>query len=274
MLQQKIQECFAIKQFRKLTKQSPEKFVLIDVRNPDEFAVKHIPGAINIPLPQLEVRSKELSKDVIIVTVCGKGGGRSAYGAEQLRQLGFNNATYLCGGTFGWYENYFPAMQKETGPNHLISPVRISRIKEQGYDTCFTNEEISIHAIGNRFAYQMCTLLFTTGLILTSIPILTAAAIIALLTVILPYHPFDYLYNPIVRHWLNRPILPRRSNQAKFACGIASVWLGTIIYLFHNSLFIWGYVLGGVLFVIALLVSTIDFCIPSLIYNKLFRKGK
>lgn len=164
--------------------------------------------------------------------------------------------------------------KKQAEPNCLISPVRISRIKVQGYDTGFTDEEISIHAVGNRFSYQLCTLLFTTGLVLTSIPVLTVAAIIALFTVILPYHPFDYLYNHVVRHWLNRPKLPHRTDQAKFACGIASVWLGVIIYLFRNSLFVWGYVLGGILFVIALLVSTVDFCIPSLIYNKLFRRGK
>jgi hypothetical protein len=158
--------------------------------------------------------------------------------------------------------------------NCLISPARISRLKVQGYDTGFTDEEISQHAAGNRFAFQMCTLLFTTGIVLTNIPILLATAIIAFLTVILPNHPFDYLYNYGVRYWLNRPKLPRRARQAKFACSIASLWLGIIIYLFYNNLFAWGYALGGILFVIALLVSTIDFCIPSLIYNSLFRRRK
>ena len=164
--------------------------------------------------------------------------------------------------------------EQKTELNCMISSVRISRIKVQGYDTVFTDEEISIHSVGNRFAYQMCTLLFITGLVLTSIPVLTVAAIIAFFTVILPYHPFDYLYNYIIRHWFNRPKLPRRTNQAKFACGIASIWLGFIIYLFHHSQFAGGYALGGILLVIALLVSIIDFCIPSLIYNKLFRKRK
>ncbi len=156
----------------------------------------------------------------------------------------------------------------------LISQLRIARIKEQGYDTGYTDEEISKHAVGNRFAYQLCTILFTTGIVLTNIPILSVAAIIALLTVILPYHPFDYLYNYSLRLWLGRPKLPRRSGQAKFACGIASVWLAVIIFLFHSSFFVWGYVLGGILFIIALLASTIDFCIPSLIYNNLFRRRK
>lgn len=157
----------------------------------------------------------------------------------------------------------------------MLSSTRICRIKAQGYDRGFNEDEISQHAVGNRFAYQMCTLLFVTGLVLTNIFILTAAAVIAFLTVILPYHPFDYLYNYGVRHFLTRPKLPHRSAQAKFACGIASVWLTVIIFLFSTDQLIWGYFLGAILFLVALLVSTIDYCIPSLIYNRLFKsKGR
>jgi rhodanese-related sulfurtransferase len=109
MQEQKIQEpiatgCIAIDQFHQLIQQSFALVTIIDVRSPDEFTEKHIPGAINIPLTELEIRAKELSKDNIIITACGKGGGRSAQGAELLKQLGFSNANYLCGGTFGWYE--------------------------------------------------------------------------------------------------------------------------------------------------------------------------
>lgn len=156
--------------------------------------------------------------------------------------------------------------------NELISQSRISCIKVQGYDTGFTDEDISIHSVGNRFAYQMCTLLFATGLVLTSIPILLIAAVIAFFGIILPYHPFDYLYNYGVRYLLNRPKLPRRTAQAKFACGIATTSLTAIIILFHASLFIWGYVVGGMLFVVATLVSITDICIPSIIFNFLFRR--
>jgi hypothetical protein len=155
---------------------------------------------------------------------------------------------------------------------NLLSPFRISCIKQQGYDKGFTDREISEHSIGNRFAYQMCTLLFATGLILTNTAILTVAAAIALSTVVLPRHPFDYLYNYVIRHWFNRPRLPYRTNQTKFACGIASVWLGTILYFFYTHQFVWGYITGGILLVVALLVSIFDFCIPSLVYNSLFRR--
>jgi len=87
-----------------LLKQSPDQITIIDVRSPDEYTDKHIPGAINIPLAELENRSNELSKQAIIITACGKGGGRSAQSAELLKQLGFVKANFLCGGTFGWYD--------------------------------------------------------------------------------------------------------------------------------------------------------------------------
>jgi rhodanese-related sulfurtransferase len=41
-------------------------------------------------------------KDDVIVTACGKGGGRSTVGSDKFKELGFKNAYWLCGGTFGW----------------------------------------------------------------------------------------------------------------------------------------------------------------------------
>ncbi|MBK8496649.1 MAG: rhodanese-like domain-containing protein [Chitinophagaceae bacterium] len=98
------QACFAIKDLRALQAQAAEQLTIIDVRNPDEYAALHIPGAINIPLPELEIRSKELSKKNMIVTACGKGGGRSAQGAAVLKQIGFNRANYFVRRHFGWFE--------------------------------------------------------------------------------------------------------------------------------------------------------------------------
>ncbi len=98
-----MQNCFAIDKLQQLLKQSPEGIIIVDVRSQEEYAEKHIPGAINIPLGELGIRSGELSKESIIITACGKGGGRSAEAAEKLKQLGFSKTIYLCGGTFGWY---------------------------------------------------------------------------------------------------------------------------------------------------------------------------
>ena len=108
MPDQKMQEpiaigCFTIEDLQHLQKQSPDQIIIIDVRSQEEYAEKHIPGAINIPLDELESHSIKLSREAMIITVCGKGGGRSAQGAALLKQIGFINAKFLCGGTLGWY---------------------------------------------------------------------------------------------------------------------------------------------------------------------------
>lgn len=76
---------------------------IIDVRGEEEFEKQHIRGAINIPIDQLEKIAAILSERVQYITVCGKGGGRSAQAAEILNNSGLN-AKWLYGGTFGWYE--------------------------------------------------------------------------------------------------------------------------------------------------------------------------
>ncbi len=99
------QECMTLPDFTKLINQSAEKFIIIDVRSPEEFSENHIPGAINIPLLELASRQDELARNATVITACGKGGGRSAQGAAMLGQMGFGKAYYLCGGTFGWFES-------------------------------------------------------------------------------------------------------------------------------------------------------------------------
>jgi hypothetical protein len=112
------------------------------------------------------------------------------------------------------------------------------------------------------------------GVIFQSLPILAVAAIIAFAGAFPPYHPFDYLYNYGVRHLLGKPKLPPRTKQGRFACGIASVWLATTIYLLYNNYTVTGNVLAIGLLAVGTLVVTTDICIPSIIYNGIFKKPK
>ncbi len=78
--------------------------VIVDVRSPEEFAQGHVASAINIPLDTLADHLAELPRNASIVTVCGKGGGRSDQAAAQLRSHGFSSARPLCGGTSAWIQ--------------------------------------------------------------------------------------------------------------------------------------------------------------------------
>ena len=89
--------------------------------------------------------------------------------------------------------------------------------------------------------------------------------------IILPYYPFDYIYNHVLRGLLNKPKLPPRLKQLKFTCVIATLRLIATIYLFYSDLTTAGYIRGGLLVSVAFIVSTTDFCIPSTIYNFIFR---
>jgi MFS family permease len=76
--------------------------VVIDVRSPDEYAQAHVDGALNIPLDVLADRAAELTPNAVLITACGKGGGRSERAAALLRALGFASVRSLCGGTQAW----------------------------------------------------------------------------------------------------------------------------------------------------------------------------
>ncbi|MDO9525766.1 MAG: rhodanese-like domain-containing protein [Gemmobacter sp.] len=80
----------------------PDRFNLIDVRDAEDYAAAHVAGAVHIPLAELEDRAGELPAGRTPVTICGKGGGRSAEGADMLHKLGHPDAVWLEGGTTGW----------------------------------------------------------------------------------------------------------------------------------------------------------------------------
>lgn len=74
---------------------------IIDVREPNEYASGHIPGAKLIPLGELAERYQEINKDADTVMVC-RSGGRSGKACEILDKLGFQKIHNLMGGMLNW----------------------------------------------------------------------------------------------------------------------------------------------------------------------------
>ena len=79
-----------------------EAVLVVDVRSAKEFAAGHIGCALHLPLSELEAHPEQLPLDRPIVTVCGKGGGRSAAAAACLAAAGAVDVAFLEGGTLGW----------------------------------------------------------------------------------------------------------------------------------------------------------------------------
>ncbi len=85
--------------------------IIVDVRGPDEFIgdLGHIPGARNLPLPDIERRIPELAafKAVPLVLVC-RTDKRSANAAPVLRSAGFEHVTVLRQGMVQWNRDALP----------------------------------------------------------------------------------------------------------------------------------------------------------------------
>jgi rhodanese-related sulfurtransferase/TusA-related sulfurtransferase len=84
-----------------VTKLADTKNLIIDVRESAEYAFHHIPGAVSIPLGELELRYTELDKNKDIYVIC-RTGNRSDMAAQLLTDKGFSNVTNVVPGMSQW----------------------------------------------------------------------------------------------------------------------------------------------------------------------------
>ena len=152
-----------------------------------------------------------------------------------------------------------------------ISEARKARLEAQGF-TGYSRVQLNNIKWGVRLAYISCVSIVIAGLIGPSIEILAIALTFAFFGTVLPNHPFDYAYNYGVRYLIQKPMLPVRPNQSRFACALATLCLAVVIFAFSRDMMVLGYVIGLMLVSMALLVSITDFCVPSLLYNACFVK--
>ena len=77
-------------------------YIILDVRTPEEFADKHIPGAVNIPNETIGTEEiPELpNKDQLILVYC-RSGNRSKQASEKLADMGYTNVVEF-GGINSW----------------------------------------------------------------------------------------------------------------------------------------------------------------------------
>ena len=94
--------------------------LIVDVREPQEFAQGHIPGALNVPRGTLEGAADQGYKHRVqtlcdaqtrdVVLYCATG-GRSAMAAKTLQEMGFTRATSLAGGIEMWAAEGLPVVR-------------------------------------------------------------------------------------------------------------------------------------------------------------------
>lgn len=88
-----------------------DEFVLVDVREPEEYAICRIPGSKLIPLRTVAERLHELSSADEIVVHC-RSGVRSGQAVEFMKQAGYRKVKNLVGGILRWSDDVDPTVPK------------------------------------------------------------------------------------------------------------------------------------------------------------------
>lgn len=143
---------------------------------------------------------------------------------------------------------------------------------QQGYCT-YSGEKLKSISNGLRFTPLLCMFLAIYGLIVLQNP--TWHFVIAALG-ILPFwfpnaHPFDLLYNGVVRRLFKAEKLPANPLPRRIACvmgGLMNVAIG-FAFLYENVML--AYIFGVILIVLQLVVITTHICVASIMYEGLLK---
>ena len=105
-----------------------------------------------------------------------------------------------------------------------VNSVMRRRLEAQGFCNL---DDATLNEVGPwlRWSPAFCTLFMVVGVALKSPAVLWALAATAFLGTLLPFHPFDLLYNYGARYLTGTRPLPHQGPQRRFACGIATAWL-------------------------------------------------
>jgi sulfur-carrier protein adenylyltransferase/sulfurtransferase len=85
--------------------------LLLDVREPNEWEIGHLPGATRISVNELQGRMNELDTAREMVVYC-RSGARSGRAVDMLRAAGFRKVTNMTGGILRWSDEVDPSVPK------------------------------------------------------------------------------------------------------------------------------------------------------------------
>ena len=102
-----------VRELNELIESGADAFILVDVRNLNEYEIAKIPGSVLVPLPEIEEgtgieKIKELAKDHRLIAHC-KMGGRSAKALSILKEVGIEG-TNVKGGITAWSREIDPSV--------------------------------------------------------------------------------------------------------------------------------------------------------------------
>ncbi len=140
---------------------SEKEFILIDVREPAEYEASHIPGALLIPLRQIETKILDLNPNKRLIFYC-RSGKRSKVAANFVSDTGLSlNPVYnLSGGILAWEGRTlkdFPRIklfEASSDPTALLKKaLELEKGAERFYMLCAENAELhEVHTFASKLA--------------------------------------------------------------------------------------------------------------------------
>ncbi len=142
----------------------------------------------------------------------------------------------------------------------------------QGYGSLSDGERRELW-LGLRFSPLLCFAGIALGTALGSPPLLLAmAATAAVGGFFAARHPFDHVYNAVLRPLIGGPPVPPSPAPRRFACQLAAPWIAAIAISFLAGSSALAWILAIPMLVVAATVTTTNWCLPSLIYGLLFER--
>jgi hypothetical protein len=146
-----------------------------------------------------------------------------------------------------------------------------ANLTTQGY--CLTDDERRRLAVGLRFSTGTCLALVIVALALRSPAMLFALSVIGVIAGFSARHPFDHVWNHVVRHVVGGPALPPNPRRRRDAFKVATVWLAVVATLLAIGATTVALVLGGFLVAACATVTATNLCLPSETFARLERLG-
>ncbi len=124
-------ETLDVDQAKELLGNKGSEFIILDVRQPEEYKSGHLPGAVFIPLPDLINKVGELDRTRPILTYC-RSGNRSRAAAAFLLAQGFSKIYSMDGGITAWNGHVATGSYSEKLNDDILNREPIKGVMEGG----------------------------------------------------------------------------------------------------------------------------------------------
>ncbi|MBI1175882.1 DUF4395 family protein [bacterium] len=156
-------------------------------------------------------------------------------------------------------------MKANEGPSCPLDRLRW-KLQLQGFNG-LSDGEVTTLSWALKVAPAFCVVWVSIGGWFESPFIVGTLIPFAFLGAVLPWHPFDVPYQWFFRRWINGPAIPSYGAPRRFACAVATVWLGAIVLAMLMAHAVVADLLIGLFVVTAMMPVLFDFCVPSFIYQ-------